>query len=141
MLKDSDYLFCQEIVEIAMRSLKLKISPDNALGTLMFCKQYSFTELEEWSLNYIEYNFSSVYLEEEFLFLHSEDLAHFLWSDKLNVTEIEAFKALHRWVYHNPEEREKHITRMFGLLRHTQLWKESIQHWPKVLQEHNIQVK
>ena len=135
LLIESDYLCCQEIVEIAIRSLKLKINSENVLGTLMFCRQYNFTELEKWSWNYTEYNFSSVCLEEEFLFLPVEDLACLLLSDKLNVTEIRAFEAMYRWVHNPLEERERHVSRLFGLLRHTQLWKDLILRCPRIFQE------
>ena len=134
LLMVADYLSCQEVVEIATRSLKLTIIPENVLGILMFCRQYSFTELEKWSWNFIEFNFSCVYKEEEFLWLPVEDLAHLLSSSQLNFSEMEAFMALNRWVHHKLQERECHILRLFGLIRHTQLWTEAVECYPKVLQ-------
>ena len=100
----------------------------------MFCRQYNFTELEKWCWNYIEYNFSTICLKEEFLFLPVEDFANLLLSEKLNVTEIQAFEAMYHWVHNQLEERERHISRLFGLLRHTQLWKELILCCPKMFQ-------
>ena len=135
----ADYLSCLEIVKIATRILKLTITSENVLGTLMFCRQYSFTELEKWSWNFIEYTFLSVYNQEEFLLLPVEDLAHLLSSSKLNVSEMEAFMALNRWVHHDLTERAGHILRLFGLIRHTQLWTEAHECCPKVFKVLQVQ--
>ena len=132
LLRDADYLCCDEIVELTQKCLKLKISPENVLGTLMLCRQYSFTELEIWCWNYIEYNFGRVCLEEEFPWLPLEDLVGLLSSNKLNInTEIEAFNAIYSWVHHQLKEREGHFQTLFQLLQHSQLKMELIENRPK----------
>ena len=64
----------------------MKISPENVLGTLMFRRQHNFNELELWCWDYIEYNFASVCMEEEFVFMALEDLVQLLASNKLNIS-------------------------------------------------------
>ena len=140
ILQVADYLDCQHIVEVATKCLKMKINPENVVGTLTFCRYYSFTELETWCLNYIEFYFPTVCLEEAFLSLPLDDLVGLLASNKLNInTEIQALNAMIRWVHHQLEERKGHLQTLFQLLRHSQLKLELIEICPKKFQVHKRQ--
>ena len=135
ILQVADYLDCQHIVEVATKCLKMKINPENVVGTLTFCRYYSFTELKTWCLNYIEFYFPTVCLEEAFLSLPLDDLVGLLASNKLNInTEIQALNAMIRWVHHQLEERKGHLQTLFQLLRHSQLKIELIETCPKKFQ-------
>ena len=118
----------------------MKISPENVLGTLMFSRQHNFNELELWCWDYIEYNFASVCIEKEFVFMALEDLVQLLASNKLNIrTEIEACNAMIRWVHHQLEERKGQLETLFRVLRHSQLKMELIEKCPKKFQVHKRQ--
>ena len=134
-LQAADYLDCPEILEIASKCLKHKISPDNVLGTMVFCRQYCFAELEDWCWNYIEYNFEKIYQEEEFVHFNVDDLAQLLASTRLNSSEMDVFKAMNLWVHYEIQERECHVVTLFGLLRHKQLWAEAVESCPKVFKK------
>lgn len=94
------------VVEACTVFLEHQLDPSNCIGIADFASEHGCTELEEKARRYIRKHFCQVIFSEEFLVLSPCQMLSLVKQDELNVQcESEVFKAVIRWVEHDPDKR------------------------------------
>ncbi|GFN95204.1 kelch-like ech-associated protein 1 isoform x1, partial [Plakobranchus ocellatus] len=107
------------VVEACTVFLEHQLDPSNCIGIADFASEHGCSELEEKARRYIRNHFCQVIFSDEFLVLNPCQMLSLVKQDELNVQcESEVFKAVIRWVEHDPEKR---LTVLEGLMSSVRL--------------------
>lgn len=94
------------VVEACTVFLEHQLDPSNCIGIADFASEHGCIELENKARKYIRKHFCEVIQCDEFLVLSPCQMVNLVKQDELNVQcESEVFKAVIRWVEHDPERR------------------------------------
>jgi len=94
------------VVEACTVFLEHQLDPSNTIGIADFASEHGCLELESKAKKFIRKHFCEVVQSEEFLTLSPCQMVSLVKQDELNVQcESEVFKAVIRWVEHDPEKR------------------------------------
>jgi kelch-like protein 20 len=95
-----------------------QLDTSNCLGICAFADTYSCPELHKAAGSFAQLHYLEVLEGGEFLELGTEELAHLLQSEDLNVqSEEQVFESVMRWVGHNVDERKEHLPSVLQYVR------------------------
>ena len=106
------------VFKATAKFLSNQLHPSNCLGIRSFAKTHGSDELVGAATVYFRDHFMDAVKNEEYLSLPSEDLAHLLDSDDINVrTEEDIYRAVEAWLNHNTEERKESLSQLLCHVR------------------------
>ncbi|CAG0879854.1 unnamed protein product [Cyprideis torosa] len=118
LLPAANILQMNEVQDACCTFLASQLHPSNVLGIRGFADLHGCMELLEQAENFIEQHFAEVVDSEEFLALTPDQIKDLIGKDRLSVTTEEVvFESVLKWVQHDPENREKEISRLMELVR------------------------
>ena len=123
----ADYLLLESLKVIAGRFLEKQMSNYNCISTLHFAEKYGCQELVLRSTNFIQDNFTSVAMSDEFLNLDSEEVEKWISSENILVgAEEDVFRIIVNWVEQNKGERKEKFEQLFRHVRLVMLSRDSL---------------
>ena len=123
----ADYLLLESLKVIAGRFLEKQMSNYNCISTLHFAEKYQCQELVLRSTNFIQDNFTSVAMSDEFLNLDSEEVEKWISSENILVgAEEDVFRIIVNWVEQNKGERKEKFEQLFRHVRLVMLSRDSL---------------
>ena len=123
----ADYLLLESLKVIAGRFLEKQMSNYNCISTLHFAEKYRCQELVLRSTNFIQDNFTSVAMSDEFLNLDSEEVEKWISSENILVgAEEDVFRIIVNWVEQNKGERKEKFEQLFRHVRLVMLSRDSL---------------
>ena len=123
----ADYLLLESLKVIAGRFLEKQMSNYNCISTLHFAEKYRCQELVLRSTNFIQDNFTSVAMSDEFLNLDSEEVEKWISSENILVAaEEDVFRIIVNWIEQNKGERKEKFEQLFRHVRLVMLSRDSL---------------
>ena len=123
----ADYLLLESLKVIAGRFLEKQMSKYNCISTLHFAEKYRCQELVLRSTNFIQDNFTSVAMSDEFLNLDAEEVEKWISSENILVAaEEDVFRIIVNWVEQNKGERKDKFEQLFRHVRLVMLSRDSL---------------
>ena len=123
----ADYLLLESLKVIAGRFLEKQMSNYNCISTLHFAEKYGCQELVLRSTNFIQDNFTSVAMSDEFLNLDVEEVEKWISSENILVAaEEDVFRIIVNWVEQNKGERKDKFEQLFRHVRLVLLSRDSL---------------
>ena len=123
----ADYLLLESLKVIAGRFLEKQMSNYNCISTLHFAEKYGCQELVLRSTNFIQDNFTSVAMSDEFLNLDAEEVEKWISSENILVAaEEDVFRIIVNWVEQNKGERKDKFEQLFRHVRLVMLSRDSL---------------
>ena len=123
----ADYLLLESLKVIAGRFLEKQMSNYNCISTLHFAEKYRCQELVLRSTNFIQDNFTSVAMSDEFLNLDAEEVEKWISSENILVAvEEDVFRIIVNWVEQNKGERKDKFEQLFRHVRLVMLSRDSL---------------
>ena len=123
----ADYLLLESLKVIAGRFLEKQMSNYNCISTLHFAEKYQCQELVLRSTNFIQDNFTSVAMSDEFLNLDSEEVEKWISSENILVAaEEDVFRIIVNWIEQNKGERKDKFEQLFRHVRLVVLSRDSL---------------
>ena len=123
----ADYLLLESLKVIAGRFLEKQMSNYNCISTLHFAEKYGCQELVLRSTNFIQDNFTSVAMSDEFLNLDVEEVEKWISSENILVAaEEDVFRIIVNWVEQNKGERKDKFEQLFRHVRLVMLSRDSL---------------
>ena len=123
----ADYLLLESLKVIAGRFLEKQMSNYNCISTLHFAEKYQCQELVLRSTNFIQDNFTSVAMSDEFLNLDSEEVEKWISSENILVAaEEDVFRIIVNWIEQNKGERKEKFEQLFRHVRLVMLSRDSL---------------
>ena len=123
----ADYLLLESLKVIAGGFLEKQMSNYNCISTLHFAEKYRCQELVLRSTNFIQDNFTSVAMSDEFLNLDSEEVEKWISSENILVAaEEDVFRIIVNWVEQNKGERKDKFEQLFRHVRLVMLSRDSL---------------
>jgi len=118
-LRTGHMLEYHDIVDACCTLLKNNLHPANCLGIKEFACMFSCTDLEEKAFHFALENFMLVIeRSEEFYELPLQSLLVYLTSDEIEISaELLVWKAIKRWISHEPDHRRQFLCELFSTLR------------------------
>ncbi|XP_071540129.1 kelch-like protein 5 isoform X2 [Panulirus ornatus] len=118
VLSTAHHLLLTEVVDVCCEFLTKQLHPANCLGIQLFADTQGCSELHRLASTYTAEHFQEVMQHQEFVQLPTEEAAHLLASDDLNVPSEELiFQALVLWLKHDLETRTKDMARLLSLVK------------------------
>ena len=123
----ADYLLLESLKVIAGRFLEKQMSNYNCISTLHFAEKYRCQELVLRNTNFIQDNFTSVAMSDEFLNLDSEEVEKWISSENILVAaEEDVFRIIVNWIEQNKGERKDKFEQLFRHVRLVMLSRDSL---------------
>ena len=123
----ADYLLLESLKVIAGRFLEKQMSNYNCISTLHFAEKYQCQELVLRSTNFIQDNFTSVAMSDEFLNLDSEEVEKWISNENILVAaEEDVFRIIVNWIEQNKGERKEKFEQLFRHVRLVMLSRDSL---------------
>ena len=123
----ADYLLLESLKVIAGRFLEKQMSNYNCISTLHFAEKYQCQELVLRSTNFIQDNFTSVAMSDEFLNLDAEEVEKWISSENILVAaEEDVFRIIVNWIEQNKGERKDKFEQLFRHVRLVMLSRDSL---------------
>ena len=123
----ADYLLLESLKVIVGRFLEKQMSNYNCISTLHFAEKYGCQELVLRSTNFIQDNFTSVAMSDEFLNLDAEEVEKWISSENILVAaEEDVFRIIVNWVEQNKGERKDKFEQLFRHVRLVMLSRDSL---------------
>ena len=123
----ADYLLLESLKVIAGRFLEKQMSKYNCISTLHFAEKYRCQELVLRSTNFIQDNFTSVAMSDEFLNLDAEEVEKWISSENILVAaEEDVFRIIANWIEQNKGERKDKFEQLFRHVRLVLLSRDSL---------------
>eukprot|EP01027_Heterolobosea_sp_BB2_P009214 GEZU01013608.1.p1 GENE.GEZU01013608.1~~GEZU01013608.1.p1 ORF type:complete len:306 (-),score=80.08 GEZU01013608.1:48-920(-) len=97
VMKLADEYGITRVKEKCIKYVKEQIDEENAFGVFEESRFYRYIELHQYCQQYIEQNAKKLFGSEKFLQLTKDALIDLLESDKIQLHEIEIFKAVIEW--------------------------------------------
>lgn len=118
LLKAASILQLSEVMSACSAFLSQQLHPSNCLGIANFAEVHGCSELTQSAQEYILDHFPEVVQSDEYLQLGVEGVKQLMSSDCIRVhCEEEVFEAMHRWLVHNVQEREKYASELLSCIR------------------------
>ncbi|TTB70983.1 Actin-binding protein IPP [Bagarius yarrelli] len=118
LMMAADMLQLGELVLICGEFLRSHMEPNNCVGIYQFLEQIGYSELLEFTQNYIHAHFLQVCEGEEFPSLTKDQLASLLRSEELRIEdEYQVFTAAMSWLLHDITHRKKHVVEVLEPIR------------------------
>ncbi|KAL4082849.1 hypothetical protein QTP88_029505 [Uroleucon formosanum] len=118
LLTAANLLLLNDVSEACCAFLLKRLHPTNCLGIKAFADLHSCTKLLTSSELYIQQNFSSVVMGNEFLSLSPEEVVKLISSDELVVpSEEEVVECVIRWVKHDLDSRKCNLPQLMEHVR------------------------
>uniref|UniRef100_A0A3Q3XA61 BTB domain-containing protein n=1 Tax=Mola mola TaxID=94237 RepID=A0A3Q3XA61_MOLML len=118
LLLAADKLLVMAIVDTCCNFLEEQLCPENCIGIWQFTNFLLCPQLQLKAYQFILDKFQQVLCTEEFWQLSVKELCAILDRDELNVRkESTAFEAIHRWIAHAPETRQKNMVLLLSKVR------------------------
>uniref|UniRef100_A0A3B4ATF3 BTB domain-containing protein n=1 Tax=Periophthalmus magnuspinnatus TaxID=409849 RepID=A0A3B4ATF3_9GOBI len=115
LIMAADHLDLSGITQACCWVMEEQLFPSNCIAMWCLTNKYYYPQLKERIFLYILKHFKEVVSSSKhFLHLSGEDLCSIINEDQLNVKEESTvFEAVHRWVTHASQERNKQQTLIF----------------------------
>ncbi|XP_061199242.1 kelch-like protein 10 [Neopsephotus bourkii] len=119
LLIAADQFNVMGIVRLCCEFLESQLCFENCIGIYRLTEYYYCPELQEAAFLFILQHFEAVAkVSEEFLELSVSDLKNIIEKDELNAREEDAvFKAIVKWIDHDPRNRRHHIAELLSKVR------------------------
>lgn len=115
----ADYLLVPKLKEECASYIReLANDPSTAINLWMNGRKLFWIEIGETAYQKILENFETVWQSDEFLQMEAEDIESILKNDALNCkSEASVYKAIVKWVAHNPKVRAEHALKLLSNVR------------------------
>ncbi|NXX78619.1 KLH10 protein, partial [Urocolius indicus] len=119
LLAAADQFNVTGLIRLCCTFLKSQLCLQNCIGIFRLTGYYYLPELREEAFMFILHHFEDVAKESpEFGDLSIGDLERIIERDELNVTHEETvFKAIVKWISHDPQNRKQHIAVLLSKVR------------------------
>ena len=98
--------------------IKKILNANNVIFWYQLASVNKLKKLVKLTKSYIERNFTSVSCTEQFLYQNFHFLSRIVSSSGLNITsELEVFKAVHKWMSYNIRDRQIYTRKLLSYLR------------------------
>ena len=122
----ADYLLLESLKIISGRFLEKQMSSYNCISTFHFAEKYRCEELVLRSRKFIQDNFTSVAMSDEFLNLGAEEVEKWISSENILVgAEEDVFRIILTWIEQNKPERKDKFRQLFRHVRLVLLSRDS----------------
>ena len=116
----ADYLCLESLKSVAQKFLEQKLSTSNCISYYYLAEKYMCEELIASCRKFINLNFSTVAESEDFMNLSSHEVAKWISSDDIVISEEEdVFKILLKWINHEKSEPGVKFVELFEHVRLT----------------------
>uniref|UniRef100_A0A1B6E609 Kelch-like protein diablo n=1 Tax=Clastoptera arizonana TaxID=38151 RepID=A0A1B6E609_9HEMI len=106
------------VIEVCCTFLERQLDPSNAIGISNFAEQHGCKDLQTKANQFIEFHFSQICQEEEFLQLSAMQLVELIRKDELNVREErDVYNAVIKWVRYNEDTRRPKMVAVLQAVR------------------------
>lgn len=120
LITAADYLFLERLKFLAQKFIAQNLSTANCISYYYLAEKFNSEELTNSSRKFIHLNFSTVAESEEFLNLPSDEVAKWISSDHIVISEEEdVFKILLKWVNQGKSQRGVKFGELFRHVRLT----------------------
>ncbi|NWS63519.1 KLH10 protein, partial [Chunga burmeisteri] len=119
LLTAADQFNIMDIIRLCCEFLKSQLCSENCIGIHRLTDYYYCPDLREAAYVFILHHFEEMTnVSTEFLDLPVNELKHIIEQDELNVKQEDAvFKAILKWIGHDPQNRRQHIAALLGKVR------------------------
>ena len=118
LLKAASILQLPEVTGAYSDFLCQQLHPSNCLGIVSFAEVHGCTDLARTSWEYILDHFTQVVRCDEYLQLSVESVKQLVQSDFIKVhSEEQVFESMHKWIAHNPPQRDKFAYELLNCIR------------------------
>ncbi|MCI4376962.1 hypothetical protein PGIGA_G00197720 [Pangasianodon gigas] len=141
LMMAADMLQLAELVLICGEFLRSHMEPGNCVGIYQFLEQIGYSELLEFTQNYIHAHFLQVCEAEEFSSLSKDQLACLLRSEELRIEdEYQVFTAAMSWLLHDITHRKKHVVEVLEPIRFPLLSPQRLYAYIEGVSDFNLRV-
>ncbi|KAL7827153.1 hypothetical protein SRHO_G00328710 [Serrasalmus rhombeus] len=107
LLIAADYLCVLDLLQACCQFLEDQLCVENCIDIWGFAEFYSCLQLQQNAYLFILHHFEErAHTSEEFLDLSLRQLSGIIEKDDLNVQEETLVEAIHRWISHDPDDRQ-----------------------------------
>lgn len=118
ILVTASLLALPEIVSACERFIGKHLGAANCLGIAEFARLHHLEALASTAEQYSSKHFSSVAINDEFLYLSVDRVEELVRNDDITIkAEEEVYEAVTRWLYHDLESRKEHAERLYHHVR------------------------